>query len=103
MDDPRPITVDPAAAGMRADVYLAHRFALYSRSGAAEAIRSGEVVSTSRTLKPASLLKAGEVLHIHRRMEDRSRGGRCGGGARVVLPLGFLLRAHEPHGSPGTA
>ncbi len=65
MDDPRPITVDPTAAGMRADVYLAHRFALYSRSGAAEAIRSGEVVSTSRTLKPASLLKAGEVLHLH--------------------------------------
>jgi 23S rRNA pseudouridine1911/1915/1917 synthase len=50
---------------MRADVYVAHRFALYSRTGAANAIRSGEVVSTSRTLKPASLLKAGEVLHIH--------------------------------------
>ena len=64
MEPPRPITVDPVAAGMRADVYLAQRFALYSRSGAAEAIRSGEVLSTSRSLKPASLLRAGEVLHL---------------------------------------
>ena len=57
----RAVTVDERSAGMRADVYLSLRFD-WSRTRAAQAIKAGDVVSSTRTLKPSSLLAAGEVL-----------------------------------------
>ena len=57
----RDVTIDERSAGMRADVFLSHRFD-WSRTQAAQAIRSGQIVSSLRSLKPSSLLAAGETL-----------------------------------------
>ena len=61
----RCFVVAPRAAGMRADVYLSARIATWSRRAAADAIRSGEVQSTGRALKPSTLLREGEMLALH--------------------------------------
>ncbi|MCB9765894.1 MAG: RluA family pseudouridine synthase [Alphaproteobacteria bacterium] len=60
----RALVVDPRAAGMRADVYLAARFGEWSRTAVARAIRSGEVRSATRELKPSSTLLPGEELQV---------------------------------------
>lgn len=60
----RTLIVSADAAGMRVDVYLALRFASWSRSAVAKAIREGQVRSTSRDLKPSSILGAGETLSL---------------------------------------
>jgi len=62
--DYRSLIVTQSEAGMRADSYLSARFAVLSRKDAALAIRNGEVQSTSRTLKPSSLLRIGEEVRI---------------------------------------
>jgi len=62
--DYRSIIVTPSEAGMRVDAYLSARFALLSRKEASAAIRNGEVKSTSRSLKPSSLLRVGEEIRI---------------------------------------
>ena len=60
----RTVEIPERASGRRLDLFLATRFRTLSRAAAARAIRAGEVHSTERSLKPSSLLRAGEVLHI---------------------------------------
>ena len=67
-DAPRVLRVDPRDAGMRADVYLSLRFEGWSRSRVAASIRSGQVTSEQRALKPSSTIRGEErlVLNIPR-------------------------------------
>ncbi len=60
----RVLNVLDRAAGRRADTFLAMRFPSWSRSTFAKWIREGVVQSDSRTLKPASVLRLGEVVRI---------------------------------------
>lgn len=62
--DHRPVTVPPQAAGMRLDAFLARRFPHLSRSAAARAVRDGLVLTPERGLKPSTLVRAGEPLHL---------------------------------------
>ncbi len=61
MGQTRAVTVDERSAGMRADVFLSLRFD-WSRTRAAQAVREGLVISSTRTLKPSSILALDEVL-----------------------------------------
>jgi 23S rRNA pseudouridine1911/1915/1917 synthase len=60
----REVLVDDRAAGRRVDVWLAGRFPSWSRSAIAREISAGRIDSAQRRLKPASLLRQGEVLRI---------------------------------------
>ena len=60
----RVLNVQERAAGRRADTFLAMRFPSWSRSTFARWIREGVVQSDVRTLKPASVLRLGEVIRI---------------------------------------
>lgn len=60
----RTITIGEHVAGQRADVYLAHRYATWSRAQIVRMIRNGQIQSDQRVLKPASTLYLGEVLRI---------------------------------------
>jgi 23S rRNA pseudouridine1911/1915/1917 synthase len=61
----RIVPINERAAGRRADVFLSLRFNDWSRTALAGFIRSGYVASDTRTLKPSSTLKQGEVLRIY--------------------------------------
>ncbi|MCK6521557.1 RluA family pseudouridine synthase [Myxococcota bacterium] len=61
-DAPRVLRVDPRDAGMRVDVYLSLRFEGWSRSRVATSIRTGQVRSEQRALKPSSTIRAEERL-----------------------------------------
>ena len=56
-DAPRVLRVDPRDAGMRVDVYLSLRFEGWSRSRVAASIRTGQVRSEQRGLKPSSTIR----------------------------------------------
>ncbi len=60
-DDFRALTVTPRESGMRVDVCIAARFDI-SRSAAARAIRTGEIYSAVRPLKPSTAVRANEEL-----------------------------------------
>jgi len=60
----RVLNVLDRAAGRRVDTFLSMRFPSWSRSTFARWIKEGVVQSDSRTLKPSSVLRLGEVLRI---------------------------------------
>lgn len=60
----RVLNVLDRAAGRRVDTFLSLRFPSWSRSTFAKWIKEGVVQSDSRTLKPSSVLRLGEVLRI---------------------------------------
>jgi len=61
----RTVHIGSEHAGRRLDVYLAARFAGWSRTEVAKAVQDGLVKShTGRTLKPSSRLRAHEELHV---------------------------------------
>lgn len=64
-DEPhRVVNILDRAAGRRADTFLSLRFSDWSRTAFARFIRDGLVQSDDRVLKPASVLRHGEVLRI---------------------------------------
>lgn len=60
----RTLHIPDRGAGRRVDQFLALRFRTLSRTAAARAIRAGLVTSAARPIKPSSLLRAGEELHV---------------------------------------
>ena len=60
----RELLLDERAEGRRVDVYLSLRFEGYSRAAMARFVSKGAVLSVGRTLKPSSLLRAGERLRL---------------------------------------
>lgn len=60
----RGVVVDQRSAGRRVDAWLCARFPDWSRTAIARFIRSGEIQSEERQLKPSSTLFSGERLRI---------------------------------------
>lgn len=60
----RGLVVDQRSAGRRVDAWLRARFPDWSRTAIARFIRSGEIRSEDRQLKPSSTLFSGERLRI---------------------------------------
>jgi 23S rRNA pseudouridine1911/1915/1917 synthase len=59
------VRIGDRAAGRRADAFLALRFGDWSRAAFARWIREGRITSDSRSLKPSSTLRLGEVLRVN--------------------------------------
>ena len=64
VDTTRTVTVRSDGDGRRVDTYLALRFPRFSRSKIQRMIRDEEIQSLHRTLKPSSMVSAGEELLV---------------------------------------
>ena len=60
------LRVDHRGAGRRADVWLADRLNGISRSAVVRLFRAGRVEGLDRPLKPSTILKQGEGVHLRR-------------------------------------
>ncbi len=61
----RSIYISKSGDGRRVDVYLTARFPIFSRSAYARWLKEGLVMRDGRPLKPSSILRLGDVIHIY--------------------------------------
>ncbi len=60
----RKLKVSEAEGGLRADVFVASKFAAHSRSMIAKLFETGEVISGELPLRPGTKLKAGVIIQV---------------------------------------